>query len=334
MGLKNWTTTFKSLNKTKGGFLGYTKYLQNENHRNHKDKNHKILDLGFDAKKVYINNLKLLDNANYEKVLEGKGGRPSTNMGVSVVISLPFDVNDDLLRKYTNELIKAYYIDLCKLEKINYNKNTFKEYKKLVFANVHQKNKGSKTQINLTLPHYLPNFVVKKIEKKGLLGKKIEEVQQINFKKIDMSKKKYSFLMKTLNNQLTLKILGKDFREYEVEQKFSKKRKKINEHKTKDLNLREKNIEEKENILELKENDFEKKFEHFKSRVFRLQRNQQIFEENQLNDETIKKYIERANRYLKEKNMDKFGKTLTLIENRENKVSEYHNIELSEFDDM
>lgn len=334
MGLKNWTTTFKSLNKTKGGFLGYTKYLQNENHRNHKDKNHKILDLGFDAKKVYINNLKLLDNANYEKVLEGKGGRPSTNMGVSVVISLPFDVNDDLLRKYTKELIKAYYIDLCKINKVKYNKESFLRYKSLVFANVHKKNIGSKTQINLTLPHYLPNLVTKTIEKKGLLSKKIEETQEIDIKKIDMSQKKYSFLMKNLNNQLTLKMLGKDFREYEVEKAISKKRKKINDYKSDDLNLREKNIEKKENILELKENDFEKKLDHFKSRVFRLQRNQQIFKEKQINDQTIKKYIERANRYLKENNMDKFGKTLTLIENRESKVLEYHNIELSEFDDM
>ena len=315
MGLKNWTVTFKSIKKDKGGYLNYAKYLSNNEHRNHTSSDHRIIDFNINYRKVYVQNQRLLDRFNYKKILENKGGRPSKSFGVSVVLSFPFKIEDsELLKDYTNKLLIEYYKDLCKTEDIKYNKNSFEEYKKLLFYNIHLKDTGSKTQINLMLPHYLP-YIEKRTEiEKRILKDEIKTILELKYKKIDMSKKKYSYLLKQINNDLARKYLKRDFRSYEVANELNKKkREKLNSYKTKDLNDREKSIGKLETGLRIKFEDLENKIK--------------IFEENQIDDKTLKTYISRVNKKLENNDMEGVKKDLVKIENRIGKVETFNNID-------
>lgn len=330
MALKNWTTTFETIKLSKGGFSSYSKYLKNEQHRNHDNDNHRVVDFGINPNKVYVENQKIIDKFNYDKILKNQGGRPSKSMGVSVVLSYPFKIEDDeLLKKFYDKIILQFYKDICKMKKLKFDKNSFIKYKSLIFANAHTKDSGSMTQINLTLPHYIPHIVQKKKIEKGLISDKEVLVDKMEIKKVNMTERKYSFLMKELNNQITLDIFHKDFRTWEVQSReVQKKRQKLNVYKSKNINDKEKEIQKRENILEMDEAKLSKQFDFIKSRAFRLQQNMKTFEAQKIEDNTLKKYIERLNKKLRE-NMsnDEITKAMDVIEKRIDKVASYHSID-------
>jgi len=321
--LKNWTITFKGIKKSKGGFSAYLKYLGNNNHKNHIKENHKIINFKeHEANKVMVENQRILDQMNYKKILNGKGGRPSTSYGISAVISFPFKVSsEEKLKKFKDELIKEYYKDLCRMNKVSANMESFKRYKKLIFCNIHIKDKGSQTQINLILPHYLPH--TKKELEKHLW--KDKEIHKQHILKIDMSQKKYSFLLKTVNNQVTKSILGIDNLEYIPIETKKGKRKKLNEiYKQQNEDLKAQNEQLEENIKIMKE-----QIQQFDKRVNHINRQIQIFEQAKIDDKTIKKYRNRFENALRNGDLDKTKENLERMENRSKKVINYNSKKLA-----
>ena len=329
--IKNWTTTFKTIKNGVDGVKNYIKYLQNENHRNHKGKDHNIIEFGINKNKVIVENQKILDQFNYKKLLENKGGRPAKSFGVSVVISLPFNIATNQLQKYKDELIKKYYIDMCKMENLEYNEKSFKKYKSLIFVNTHTKETGSKTQLNLTIPHYLP---FKEITKQKRWFS--DEESKTDVKKLDMTQRRYSYLLKEVNNNIVRSVLKKDNRTYEPERKKVGKRKSIVDSKISEkeqqLLDKQKELEHKEMLVKAKElekkeleNNMSNNRDFLILQIEEFKKKQQQFEDEKIDDKTLKKYMLRIENYIKENNIEKVKETFKKIEVREKKVKNYNN---------
>ena len=341
--LKNWTTTFNKIDTKQGGLLNYLNYLKNDNHNNHSSDNHKIINYSSrDIKQIYINNLKILEEENHKKILNGKGGRTSKSMGVSVVLSLPEKVDTKQGGKFINDFLKNYYQDILKTEKIKYTEDSFNKWKSLVFFNIHTKDSGSKTQFNFTFPHY----IYKQQIEKGLLKDKTN-LQRL---KIDMSKRKYSYLFKTLSNKYVKKYFKLDNERYLTERHYKviKKKQSQNYYKQNKIvkKLKEQEQEIKREIEKLKktQKNFTNENLQLKNKVIELERKernlnykQKVFSEQyqdflteveefnkeQVEDKTLKKYLERIDRYILENDTKKIEETREKIENRVNKVRKH-----------
>jgi len=341
--LKNWTSVFKSISKKKGGLLNYLTYLTNNNHKNHKDSEHKIIDFGKKINQVYVNNLKVIDEMNYKKILEGKGGRPSNSFGVSVVLSLPYKIEEkEKLKVFAVKFLNQYYKDLCRIHNIEYSEKGFKKWNSLVFFNVHLKNDGSKTQFNFTFPHYL--FKSEKKIIKNFISK--EEREIIKPVKIDMSKKKCSYLFKTLSNLHIKHVFGLDNEKYikESSEKI-KHRQSQNFYKLskaeKEINVKIKELEKKKEILtstnkKLKLNKFQFEVENKKIEN-EIKEKQKILEKLKITmkeindrisahkwleeDKTLQTYKKRLENAIQEQNKEKMEKLHKQIDKRIEKIN-------------
>lgn len=197
--MKNWTTIFKSVKKGQNGLINYSNYLRNDNHDNHNDQNHKIIN--FQNKQEQNERLKNMIRLVQEKQLEKKftgkvGGGSIRKFGHSITLNLPFEVEDPKkLKLLTTSILNSFISKINKLENLNISQKDYDNYSKnRVFYNVHQKDTGSKTQLNYILSEYLKDNV-----------------------KIDLSKKKYSYLFKKVSNEKVKEILGIDILDYEFE---------------------------------------------------------------------------------------------------------------------
>ena len=318
--IKNWTTTFKSVKRNK--YKNYIAYLQNDNHSNHKE-NHKIVDFELDTNRILVNNLKLLENQMYKNLLKNKGGRPLTSMGVSVVLSLPerFE-NKKKLQIFINNFLKSYYIDICKMEKLNSTSKGFQNWKKNIFYNVHLKDSGSKTQFNFTFPNFIASEILD--QEKGFLKDKITHIEQ---KKIDMTQKKFSYLFKNIANKQVLKKFGLDVRTYEKKsEKTMKYKQSQNYYKT---NKKVQELENKKNILQNEVIKLEEQKSKAIQYITKSNVKMKNFEKNMIKDKTLRTYLNRLEKALNEGDTVKINKGVEKLKNRNCKVNQFNVDDLS-----
>jgi hypothetical protein len=324
--MKNWVSIFKSIKTNQ--YKNYITYLQNDNHKNHNvDDNHNIINFIKNSKKVEIENLKILDEQNYKKILNGKGGRPSSSFGVSVVLSIPFGLDEENYKTFLNELLKKYYIDICKINKIQANQESYQKWKSLVFYNIHTKDIGSKTQFNFVFPHYI--FNKKVLQEKKFLEDEKFELETI---KIDMSKKKYSHLFKILSTKLIRKNFELDVEDYEkIEQKTMKKRQSTKYYKS------NKKVQELEERVEFLENKKQKQisinedltlerqliYKSINEIKSKLEKYIEEIKQGNVVDKTLDKYIERLEKSIENEEIEKMKKQEKLVEKRIKKVKSY-----------
>jgi len=194
--LKNWITIFKSIKNGKKGLLTYLNYLTNNNHQNHLKSGHKIINFKNDWKKIYSNICSQIEKRDTVNLLNGKGGRRASKYGQSITLNIPYEINTKDLEPIINKILFRFYKQIHKKEKLFKNNDSWKQFKNnFIFYNVHKQPQGSKTQFN---------FVLSEI---------------IEDKKLDLSKKKYSYLFKTVSNEV-LKEFGIDNNNYNIKKQY------------------------------------------------------------------------------------------------------------------
>lgn len=164
--LKNWFVSFESVKGGKVGLVDYLSYLNNNNHINHKigNKNdfHKIVKVMNNQNEFFLNLTNYIDSDYNLKKLNGEKVRQPRKYGQSVVISLPFQREEEELKLLSKEIFKEFYINSCKLKGLKPTNEGYKDFKNQSYINLHLTNKGgSKSQINIILPEHLNGVKVK-----------------------------------------------------------------------------------------------------------------------------------------------------------------------------
>ena len=89
MAIKNWTVRAAGVTGGTRGLTAYGKYLEDPNHRNHRDKTEAIIPIQGNWKQLVVRQTVLMTNRNLNKP---KGGRPVETLAQSFVVSLPPDL--------------------------------------------------------------------------------------------------------------------------------------------------------------------------------------------------------------------------------------------------
>ena len=205
--MKNWTVKFKTIKNKQQGLFNYMSYLTNDNHKNHNKEGHNIINvLENDYKHYFINLSNLIEEEQKTKIMNGVGGRPNSKYGQSITLNLTFHLQEDDYKKIGDKILLKFIKSLNKTEGLKINTDMFNQMKKdLLYYNIHTQNTGSKTQFNFVLP------------------------ETFNNKKLDLSKKKYSYLFKIISNEV-LREFGHDIDSYEFDNKY-KQYKSIKDYK-------------------------------------------------------------------------------------------------------
>lgn len=194
--LKNWVTIFKSIKYAKLGLLTYFHYLNDDNHPNHQKQDHTIVNFGMDWKKIFSNIVSKIEKRDTQNLLNGKGGRKSSKYAQSVTLNIPLQIDDKDLKTIADKIVFNFYKQIHKKENLFATNEDWKKFKNdYIFYNVHKQTNGSQTQFN---------FILSEI---------------INDKKLDLSKKRYSYLFKTISNEI-LKEHGIDHNQYTIQNKY------------------------------------------------------------------------------------------------------------------
>lgn len=186
MGLKNWTVTADSIQKSDAGLISFTKYLEDKNHKNHKDKTESIMPIFGNAKNLAYTQCKRASDKNLEMRLKRKGGRPVTTFAQSFVLSLPQGVRP------TQQQWKEMIANVIKFSATVIDEN-IQELMKDTFINVHD---------NKSNPHL--NLLIGKIDSAGRIRKPVTQ-------------KKFLTAIKTSFNAAVLKTMGVDYATYTPE---------------------------------------------------------------------------------------------------------------------
>jgi hypothetical protein len=194
--LKNWVTIFRSVKNGKKGLLTYFNYLNDDNHINNQKSSHRIIDLGVDWKRIFSNIASLIEQRDTKNLLNKKGGRRTSKYAQSITLNLPLKVEDKHLKQIADKIVFRFYKHINKQEKLFKSNEEWNSFKNdYIYYNVHKQDEGSQTQFNFILSEVVGN------------------------KKLDLSKKKYSYLFKTISNEV-LKEFGIDNNRYIIEKKF------------------------------------------------------------------------------------------------------------------
>lgn len=194
--LKNWVSIFRSVKNGKKGLLTYFNYLSDNNHPNHQKSSHRIIDLGIDWKHIFSNTVSKIEKRDTTNLLKGKGGRRSSKYGQSITLNIPYKIADKDLKTIADKIVFNFYKEIHKKEKLFKSNEDWKKFKNdYIFYNAHKQEEGSQTQFNFIL------------------------CELIDDKKLDLSKKKYSYLFKTISNEV-LKEHGIDHNNYTIEKKY------------------------------------------------------------------------------------------------------------------
>jgi len=271
--LKNWIVIGKSVKSGKKGLLTYLTYLTNNQHKNHDKESHEIINFQ-NQEEVFINMCKLVEDRQTKQLLYKNGGRPSNKFGHSFTINFPFKFDSaQQEKKLIQNLLYRFFRELNESENLKMSREDIIEHlKNNNFYNIHRQDKGSQTQFNFVLTEY------------------------VNNNKIDLSKKKYSYLLKNISNEMTRKI-GFDINKYEMEKKTEKpQRKRVKTSYYKVDKQKEKLEEYKNNIDIILEDTIEK-----------IQKRVLI-------------YLDRMAASIEDKNEEKFNKNKELLEKNIEKI--------------
>lgn len=280
--LKNWITIFKSIKNGKKGLLTYLNYLNNDNHQNHLKSGHKIINFNNNWQNIFSNIVSKIEDRETKKLLNGKGGRTATKFGQSVTLNIPYIIDEQKIKPIADKIILEFYKQIHKKEKLFSKKEEWTKFKNdLLYYNVHQQPNGSKTQFNFILSEYIGD------------------------KKLDLSKKKYSYLFKTVSNSI-LKEYGYDNNNYTIQ----------NQHK------QSKNTKiYKQNQLDSLIEDVEEQKQQYN---FYLDRLKNIEDDT---DKTLKVYLNRLKNAAEDNDTPKIEKLERQIKIRTKKL----NIDLADF---
>ncbi|MCX6075433.1 MAG: hypothetical protein NTW78_00940 [Campylobacterales bacterium] len=213
-----------------------------------------------------------LEVAHTKQLLKGVGGKPPNKYGHSFTINFPFSFKDDkkeksaiqsILLKFFTNLIDANNLDMKREDIINHIQDNN-------FYNIHKQEQGSMMQFNFVLSEYIKDV------------------------KLDLSKKKYSFLLKNIAIEVA-RAKGYDINEYVIKTNKPTAKKKIPINKSKLDKQRDALNEYKSSIDTILE-DLEEKVE--KRVLIYLNRMDKALEEN--NQEKFDKNMELVNKNIKD----------------------------------
>lgn len=181
MAIKNWTVKAAGVTGGTRGLAAYGRYLEDANHRNHQGKTEQIIHVQGDWRELVVRQTALMTARNMDKP---KGGRPTTTLGQSFVVSLPPD-----LRPTPEQWAKIAAGAILGLSR------GLPEGQQLeradIFANVHD---------NPNNPHL--NIVVGKLTRGGEIRKSITQKAALH-------------RMKLAVNEAVLRVMGVSNEQYE-----------------------------------------------------------------------------------------------------------------------
>ena len=275
--LKNWTVIGKTISYGKKGLLTYLRYLTNNSHPNHLKENHTIKNYNEDIDSVFLNMCKLVDARFHSQVLSNKGGRPPKKLSHSFTINLPFSIKEEQEDSLMENILREFFNSVIAINNIEISSANLEAH--IVennFFNIHKQPKGSQTQLNLVLTEY------------------------INGTKMDLSKKKYSYLLKNIVNEETRKI-GFDHNTYFLEDgKPQKKRISIGKYKSIQLDKKRKELDLIFQELNTSIEEFQELKSQYKTLFTYLNRSKDGIEagdvaKSEKNLDLSKKYIQKYN---------------------------------------
>lgn len=154
MAIKNWTVKAAGVTGGTRGLAAYGRYLEDANHRNHRDKTEAIIPIQGDWRQLVMRQTGLMTERNLNKP---RGGRPVETLAHSFVISLPPDLRPT--PEQWQKIVSAAILGLSK---------GLPEGQELVrpdiFANIHD---------NPNNPH--ANIVIGKLAPNGEIRKAITQ---------------------------------------------------------------------------------------------------------------------------------------------------------------
>lgn len=184
MAIKNWTVRTKSVTGGSGGVAAYGRYLEDENHRNHRGKTEAITPVIGDWKKLLATQTLRATERNAQQIAGGKGGRTVQTLAQSFVVSLPAGLRPtpEQWRGISRDVVTAIQERLPEGQKLRGMD---------LFINAHE---------NTSNPHL--NLVIGKLAPDGSIRKKVTQKAVLS-------------AVKNAVNAAVLRELGADHVSYE-----------------------------------------------------------------------------------------------------------------------
>lgn len=184
MAIKNWTVRTKAVTGGSGGVAAYGRYLEDENHRNHRGKTEAITPVSGDWRRLTAEQALRASQRTAEAQARGRGGRPVETLAQSFVVSLPAELRPTRKQwlAIARDVVKAIQSKLPVDQAIAGAGD--------VFVNAHE---------NVRNPHL--NIVIGKLSATGEIRKKITQKAVLS-------------AVKTAVNAAVVRELGVDHSEY------------------------------------------------------------------------------------------------------------------------
>lgn len=322
--LKNWTITAKGMKNGQNGLFNYVNYLNDTN----RHKGQKLTDISHD--KALKNMLQSHNDFELEKQLEQKrhkGGRPS-NVGWSAQLSYPFDITNEQFFQLKNRITYDFYNYVNNIEKLGMTDNDIRELMDSTIGVIH-----SGETVNNHI-HMIFNKVMPKKVKHLLKTTKIKKTS------IDLTKKKYLYNLKLINDKAIEEILNINKADYVIKQnenetvKPQKKRKTKIQIQNERYEQRMKHLDDRESDLKLREDKIVQLRQRYEIMAVKAEKQVEMYDKKisvidktveQLKEYTkgqFKKDMELHSLYMSKGMTEKATKLENKIDNKLNKVAE------------
>jgi len=109
--IDHYVLTAESIIRGKAGLFDFMTYLKDKNHKNHEGKTKRIVLLIGDTEKFFERAVKEYNDAEFEKIKNRVGGRPSKSYAYSFTLNFPYTIkpNDTQLQK----ILRLVYEDMA-----------------------------------------------------------------------------------------------------------------------------------------------------------------------------------------------------------------------------
>ena len=207
--LKNWTVTTKSLRYAERGLLNYANYLIDQ--ERHKEQSIQVVGNNLE------NIAKRANEYDLHKRLEvkaNKGGRPA-NYGWSVMFSYPFKIGaadfEQLIKKVTTD----FYRYVNEVNQLNLNDEEIEELSNDYVLSVIHRGENINNHVHIVFSKHLPK------RKSGLFSTNKKTITTI-----DLTKKKYTYNLKAINDRAVKSVLGIEKESYTIKKNTQSKKRK------------------------------------------------------------------------------------------------------------
>ena len=242
--LKNWTITSKAVKHGQQGLLNYNNYL--EDIKRHKGQKLTRISPQNDLKYMLQSHNDFIVQ-NQLETKRHKGGRPA-NVGWSSQLSYPFDISEEDFRKLRMRITSDFYNYVNITEKLNMTEEDILELIDSTISVIH-----SGETVNNHI-HMIFNKVMKKRTNNKIFKDTMKLVS------IDLTKKKYLYNLKIINDKAVEDILKINKADYTIKttERPQKKRKTRIQIKMEKLDKKEAELYEKADILAEREQQLDK----------------------------------------------------------------------------